>query len=150
MSIVECPHCLVSVLPERDARCPSCAKDTRATLESNDTRCALTPGMTLPAMCCRCTEPTERVDRLGLVDFNRDPAWVRLLPSILHPFKLLLRSVELAAEERYVFSVCVPHCSSCAKQAHLSAAHVDAVHHAVTLVVHRAFRDAVRSLNESR
>jgi hypothetical protein len=136
--IVECPHCHVKVLPKADNICPACQNNMSdlQDVDPNQVSLVIHESEELPSFCYSCNRYTERIIRLSADEESglETAIFGRPLP-----------------ENTTNIIIYLPECEDCAE---LNIAPVttgaDYDHQAITLVVHKGFRDHVLQLRDAQ
>ncbi len=144
--LVDCPHCYARVVPKADGCCPACQQNLRLVTGTESMRVSLrvAQGDILPAICCDCGEPTERVTKVQASRSERREGtnWIEVivlgLMSWLVAVYLILRGIS----ETNVIEVRIPQCELCAAGGPPKPEYVDFGNARMTFVVHRKLRDA--------
>ena len=137
--MIECPHCFTKVIAKADSTCPACGRivlDKDGT-SPGQTAVILTPGQELPSLCTSCGTFTERRVRISRSIPVGSEELQLSSPGLLSAFfawalRLSRRSV----------AVDIPLCALCGSS-RIRLLHVDFENYAMTLVVDKAFRDAL-------
>ncbi len=151
--IQECPHCYVRMFPSAAGVCPSCNKNIHDCTDAAPdlTRVDISPLDILPGNCLECDRPTTRRVKVkrSKVEGNGDhPLLTALLSLILLPFGWIRIG---SSGQRYSLSmkILVPQCDGCASSGIPEPEYVDFEEGRMSFVVHKHFRERVRSMKES-
>lgn len=153
--LIECPHCLTTVLPKADRTCPACREtvDDRPPGNERRTSIQVRHGAELPPVCWHCGTPASRYVTLAASRHGTDGAprtsasCVMMLLSLPIGLLLLLRGIE----QRSFLRIRMPACDDCAGRFRPEATYVDFENARATVVVNRKLREAIeaRQQNES-
>jgi hypothetical protein len=145
----ECPHCHTRVVPLAENVCPACRRNLSdlAGADVNLTSVTLSDSTRLPRVCYRCGAPTERTVS---VKRSRPLPGAGLIPSwfvfLFFSIPVAILAWTLRRKARASVLLYLPECAPCSQLGRPKPSHVDFAAGEMTLIVHRAFRDALRAL----
>src|SRR5258706_3469682 len=131
--IVECPHCHVRVLPLSNNICPACRNDMSDLqgVDPNQVSLTIRESEELPSFCYSCNRYTERQIR---VSGDKESDLEKALFGLASP------------EKTTNVIIYLPQCEECAEWKEPERISVDYEHQAITIVVHKGFREHVLQL----
>ena len=134
--IVECPHCHVRVLPRANNICPACRNDMSdlQDVDLNQVSLTIRESEELPSLCYSCNHYTERRIR---VSGDKESDLEKALFGQASP------------EKTTNVIIYLPQCEECAEWKEPERISVDYEHQAITIVVHKGFRDRVLQLRDA-
>lgn len=154
--MARCPHCYVEVVPRSDGRCPACREDTAriAGTDVDKREFVVRQDEPLPDLCHNCGVPTKRRIEVKVEKYDEnDHAPTGTAAVLLKLFGALagLHVFFGRTKRPLVVDLRLPQCGDCAaRHGSPEPRHVDFSMHAMTLVVHKAFRARVRREREER
>lgn len=135
--IIECPHCHTRVIPKSNSICPACQENVSDTQGADPNQVAFTihESEELPDYCFSCNSYTERIIR---VSADEESGILNAIFGTPEP------------EDTTNVILYLPQCEVCAElEKDPQLVEADYEHQAMTLVVHRGFRDRVIQAREN-